>query len=494
MVGRDVHVRRSLALHRGLSSLLDLTLSANGDVGAAAVLCLAAYARDTADVTATAPGLAPPPPPEAPFPALSTSPGRLTPDPGGAGAGGEGEEGGGAGLRALLPPVLGQEQAQEQAVRLPALDAGPWGPQGCCVKQGVAMLVESGQCMLVVHELLALLDDLLGLFQSGVDMLGSGGHTLLGVMESAACALWGAVTAQLAVEVRNTAADAAAAERAAQAVAAAPAPWRPRPASPSFMPLNHEGNGDPSVDPFAAAGGSGFPQGEGSMAAVAARMLAKQKAASGPPPPPPREPPLTFKDASSLAKLAGQLVALVQEMQVDESLQQQMQALQLQTEHKAQGPEQDLQQQQQQGEEGEDTPAHSPTLSKPPSMSARQPSRQQSWAAGVREGRGEGGGSVGGLPGEERVSVAGSTGSGQSRRPGPARAAEDDTLADPRGSTGSREPASCSPAKPPSEWLASSLFCVLASLAAVQGHALLLQRVHAQLLEQHVRVGAARNK
>ncbi|KAL6752792.1 hypothetical protein V8C86DRAFT_562943 [Haematococcus lacustris] len=245
------------------------------------------------------------------------------------------------------------------------------------------------------------------------------------------------------------------------------------------------------------------------MAAVAARMLAKQKAASGPPPPPPREPPLTFKDASSLAKLAGQLVALVQEMQVDESLQQQMQALQLQTEHKAQGPEQDLQQQQQQGEEGgavqssdadpptqpqaptgplEDTPAHSPTLSKPPSMSARQPSRQQSWAAGVREGRGEGGGSIGGMPGEERVSVAGSTGSGQSRRPGPARAAEDDPLADPRGSTGS------SPAKPPSEWLASSLFCVLASLAAVQGHALLLQRVHAQLLEQHVRVGAARNK
>ncbi|GFH32289.1 hypothetical protein HaLaN_31485 [Haematococcus lacustris] len=104
-------------------------------------------------------------------------------------------------------------------------------------------------------------------------------------------------------------------------------------------------------------------------------------------------------------------------------------------------------------------------------MAARQPSRQQSWAAGVREGRGEGGGSIGGMPGEERVSVAGSTGSGQSRRPGPARAAEDDTLADPRGSTGSREPASCSPAKPPSEWLASSLFCVLASLAAVQAEA-----------------------
>ncbi|KAJ9508469.1 hypothetical protein QJQ45_011999 [Haematococcus lacustris] len=524
MVGRDVHVRRSLALHRGLSSLLDLTLSANGDVGAAAVLCLAAYARDTAEVTATAPGLAPPPLPEAPSPALSPSPGRMTPDPGGAGAGGEGEEGGGAGLRALLPPVLGQEQAQEQAVRLPALDAGPWGPQGCCVKQGVAMLVESGQCMLVVHELLALLDDLLGLFQSGVDMLGSGGHTLLGVMESASCALWGAVTAQLAVEVRNTAADAAAAQRAAQAATAAataPAPpWRPRPASPSFMPLNHEGYGDRSVDPFAAAGGSGFPQGEGSMAAVAARMLAMQKAASGPPPPPPREPPLTFKDASSLAKLAGQLVALVQEMQVDESLQQQMHVLQLQTEHKA-PPEHDLQelQQQQQQEEGGavqsseadpptqpqgppgppehpsmDTPAHSPTLSKLPSMAARQPSRQQSWAAGVREGRGEGGGSMGGLPGEERVSVAGSTGSGQSRRPGPARAAEDDTLANPRKSTGGREPASSSPAKPPSEWLASSLFCVLASLAAVQGHALLLQRVHAQLLEQHVRVGAARNK
>ncbi|GFH23519.1 hypothetical protein HaLaN_21142 [Haematococcus lacustris] len=127
---------------------------------------------------------------------------------------------------ALAAAITG-EQAQEQAVRLPALDAGPWGPQGCCVKQGVAMLVESGQCMLVVHELLALLDDLLGLFQSGVDMLGSGG------------------------------------------------------------------NGHPSVDPFAAAGGSGFPQaasqryrsgeglplccpclqGEGSMAAVAARII-----------------------------------------------------------------------------------------------------------------------------------------------------------------------------------------------------------------------------
>lgn len=46
MLGRDRAVRATLASAGGLHDLLDLTHASNGDVGAAAVLCLAAYARD----------------------------------------------------------------------------------------------------------------------------------------------------------------------------------------------------------------------------------------------------------------------------------------------------------------------------------------------------------------------------------------------------------------------------------------------------------------
>jgi hypothetical protein len=45
------------------------------------------------------------------------------------------------------------------------------------------MLLDSGESLGVVQELMGLMGDLLGLYSSGVDLLGTGGHSLLEVME-----------------------------------------------------------------------------------------------------------------------------------------------------------------------------------------------------------------------------------------------------------------------------------------------------------------------
>jgi hypothetical protein len=181
MVGRDVDVRRSLAMHGGLADLLRLTHSSNGDVGAVAVMCLAAYARDVS--TSAAPTSPPPGAQGQPDPSSTAE------QPGGAGADTSSAikrdsvsgsvQGSTLGGGSTAHPGAGATSTS--STPLPSAPAPP--PPERKIGGGASLLLDSGESLGVVQELMGLMGDLLGLYSSGVDLLGSGGHSLLEVME-----------------------------------------------------------------------------------------------------------------------------------------------------------------------------------------------------------------------------------------------------------------------------------------------------------------------